>query len=91
MKWLIERQIQGKDDLGFDAAKGKVKAPWLSWGPYLWGSGTTARSDGLVWEPSDFTSNDGTHPTDSGRRKVADLLLKFFTTDTTARPWFVAP
>ena len=91
VKWLVERQIQGKDDLNSDAAKGKVRSPWLSWGPYLWGSGPTARSDGLVWEPSDFTTQDGTHPTDSGRRKVADILLKFFTTDPTASPWFLAP
>jgi len=55
----------------------------------LWGDGTTARqADGLVWENRDL-SGDGTHPSDSGRQKVADLLLKFFKTDPFAKPWFV--
>lgn len=36
-------------------------------------------------------ANDGTHPSPtSGVQKVAGLLLDFFTTDPTARPWFLA-
>src|SRR5207249_1794375 len=31
VKWLIERQIKGEDGLNYDAKKGHVKAPWLSW------------------------------------------------------------
>jgi hypothetical protein len=34
--------------------------------------------------------NDGTHPSPSGQQKVAALLWKFFTTDATAKSWFVA-
>ena len=31
----------------------------------------------------------GTHPSDSGRRKVAGLLLRFMKTDPTAKTWFI--
>jgi hypothetical protein len=31
------------------------------------------------------------HPSDTGQAKVAKLLLRFFTTDPTARGWFVKP
>ncbi|MCX7908701.1 MAG: glycosyl hydrolase [Ignavibacteria bacterium] len=86
VKWLIEDQINGDTLLSY---KGKeTKAPWLAWGPYLWAKGTTPRSDGLIWERDDFGS-DGTHPSDKGRLKVANLLLKFFSTDETATPWFL--
>jgi uncharacterized protein (TIGR03437 family) len=83
---MIEAQIDGDPELDFTDGH----APWLSWGPYLWADGTTARDDGLVWECSDFRE-DGTHPSESGRQKVAAMLLNFFESDTTARPWFVAP
>jgi hypothetical protein len=64
------------------------KAPWLAWGPYLWADGRKPRSDGLIWECTDFIS-DGTHPSDAGRTKVAQLLLSFFKTDSTATIWFL--
>ena len=35
VKWVIEDQINGAPDLNYDPARGPVKAPWLSWGPYL--------------------------------------------------------
>ncbi len=84
VKWLVEKQIQGNADLTYR----DHKAPWLSWGPYLWAAGTTPRADGLVWEESDF-GPDGTHPSISGRRKVAEQLWRFFSTDSTTRPWFI--
>jgi len=87
VKWLIEDQLKGNRDLNFDSGKGEVKAPWLSWGPYLWANGTQKRADGFSYQESDF-GNDGTHPSASGQRKVATLLLQFFKTDTTAKPWF---
>ncbi len=88
VKWLIEQQIDGDKSLNFDPARGEVKAPWLSWGPYLWANGSTKREDGFAYEPDDFTSNDGTHQSPSGQRKVGQLLLKFFETDSTTKPWF---
>ncbi len=84
VKWLIEAQIRGDADLDFTAGR----APWLSWGPYLWGDGTSPRDDGLVWNCADF-GTDGTHPSDSGRAKVAAMLLNFLKSDSTARRWFV--
>jgi hypothetical protein len=78
VKWLV-----------LDRIAGKLTGPWLAWGPYLWTNGEKGRKDGLVWRCSDTSEFDGTHPTASGQQKVAQLLLKFFTTNATARPWFV--
>jgi hypothetical protein len=88
VKWLIEQQIKGDKELNYDSSKGEVKAPWLSWGPYLWANGTAKRADGLSYEESDF-AGDGTHPAASGQRKVAEQLLGFFKEDATAKGWFV--
>jgi lysophospholipase L1-like esterase len=32
---------------------------------------------------------DGVHPSEAGRKKVAEMLLNFFKTDAEARKWFV--
>lgn len=90
VRWLIEDQIRGKPELNYDPEKGEVKSPLLLWGPYLWGDGVKPRQgDGLVWKREDL-AGDGTHPSDSGRRKVAEMLLKFFKTDGNAKGWFLA-
>jgi hypothetical protein len=89
VRWLIQDQIKGDKSLNYDPARGRVNSPLLLWGPYLWGDGLTPRkADGLVWEREDL-ANDGTHPSERGRKKVADLLLKFFNTDPNAKMWFV--
>ncbi|MCX7017034.1 MAG: hypothetical protein NTW86_31485 [Candidatus Sumerlaeota bacterium] len=87
-KWLIADQIAGKPELNYDLAKGEVKSPWIAWGPYLWTDGTKGRKDGLIWVRDDVGA-DGTHPSESGRMKVAKLLLDFLKTDPTAKPWFL--
>ena len=89
VRWLIQDQMSGSKDLNFDADKGAVKSPLLLWGQYLWADGTTPRkSDGLIYERKDL-GPDGTHPSDSGRRKVADQLLKFFQSDPFASKWYL--
>jgi hypothetical protein len=89
VRWLIQDQIKGEPALNYDAARGAVKAPLLLWGPYFWGDGVTPRkSDGLVWLRDDL-AGDGTHPSQSGRAKVAQMLLNFCKNDPLARPWFV--
>jgi hypothetical protein len=88
VKWLIEQQLKGDPMLNYDPAKGEVKAPWLSWGPYLWANGENRRKDGFSYDVSDFAA-DGTHESPSGQEKVAKLLLTFFKTDSTTRGWFV--
>lgn len=88
VKWLIERQLQGDPALNFDPRKGPVKAPWLSWGPYLWANGSTPRADGFSYESGDFTEQDGTHQSPAGMTKVGGQLLQFFQNDGTSRPWF---
>jgi hypothetical protein len=91
VRWLIRDQIEGKSDLNPDASKGPVTAPLLMWGPYLWADGVKGRKvDALRWERGDL-AGDGTHPSESGQRKVAALLLKFFETDPTASGWFLSP
>lgn len=72
-----------------DRMRGKLKGPWIGWGPYLWADGLRARSDGLTWTCDDFRK-DGTHPSAAGAAKVARLLLQFFKSDPTAKNWFLA-
>lgn len=69
---------------------GPVVAPWLGFGPYLWTDGLTPRSDGLVWTCADVQP-DGTHPSLSGRVKIASLLQDFFTQNALAAPSHVSP
>jgi hypothetical protein len=87
-RWLIQDQIAGKPELNYDPQKGEAKAPLLLWGAYFWGDGVTPRKgDNLVWQRDDF-AGDGVHPSPGGREKVARMLLDFFKTDETAKPWF---
>jgi hypothetical protein len=89
VKWLIERQLQDDPALNFDPRKGPVKAPWLSWAAYLWTNGSTPRSDGVFFVYEDFRDNDHMHESPAGQQKVGRLLLQFFKTDPTTKPWFV--
>jgi hypothetical protein len=89
VKWLIEQQIKDDPNLNHDASKGPVKAPWLSWGPYLWANGTTPRSDGFRFALDDFRENDRMHESPKGQLKIGKQLAQFFKTDPTARSWFL--
>lgn len=82
VRWMIERQMEGDVELALD------KVPLLVWGPYLWAEGERGRgTDDLVWLKGDF-AGDGVHPSQSGRAKVAKLLLDFVMSDPLAKPWF---
>jgi hypothetical protein len=71
VRWVILDQIARRK-------KGRVDGPVLVWGPYLWADGVRPRkSDKLVWERKDLGA-DGVHPSETGRQKVAKLLLAFF-------------
>jgi lysophospholipase L1-like esterase len=76
VRWLIQDRMQGK-----------LKGPWIGWGPYLWTDGERGRADGLVWKCEDVRK-DGTHPSATGAAKVARALLQFFKSDPTAKTWF---
>ena len=81
-RWLIQRQIKG------DAELALTKTPLLLWGPYLWAEGEKGRkTDDLKWVRGDFVG-DGVHPSETGRDKVAKLLLNFLTEDPLAKGWF---
>ena len=88
-KWMIEDQINGLAALNYDPALGTVRSPWIDWGTYNWANGLMPRSDGLTWACADFAS-DGTHPSASGREKVAQMLLTFVQGDDTAASWYLA-
>ena len=86
VRWLIQRQINGDDALVHDGDK--PRAPVLLWGPYLWADGVTPRqADKLVYTREDLAA-DGTHPSPTGRRKVASVMLDFFKTDPLTKSWF---
>jgi len=55
----------------------------------LWTDGVKGRKDGFVWTRDDC-GPDGTHPSNSGREKVAHLLLDFLKREPTAQGWFFA-
>jgi len=86
VRWVIDDQLNSL--LPFSGPS--RDAPWMAWGPYLWANGLTPRSDGLTWACGEF-ADDGTHPGTAGRQKVAEMLLRFFQTDATAREWYVGP
>jgi len=65
------------------------QAPWVARGPCLWADGIGPRSAGLTWACSDLSGTNGAHPSASGQKKVAALLLDFIRTDPTAREWFL--
>ena len=86
VRWLIQRQIRGDNALAYSTDK--PLAPVLLWGPYLWADGVTPRqADKLVYTREDL-ADDGTHPSQAGRQKVAKLMLEFFKTDPLAKSWF---
>jgi hypothetical protein len=85
MRWVIEDQLAGGGMLDFGGPG--ASAPWIAWGPYLWADGVRPNGHGLSWACADLQS-DGTHPSTSGRDKVAQRLLDFVRTDPTAREWW---
>ena len=89
-KKIIENQINNDPTLQYSGPN--ANSPWLSWGIYMWSDGSTPQqtNPNVFWVcPADFNVNDGTHPSVTGAQKVANLLLNFFTTDSTATPWFL--
>lgn len=90
-RWVVQSQIRGDASLNYDPARGRVKAPLVLWGPYLWACGDSPRKlDGLTWTQNDVRS-DRLHPNESGCKKTTTLLLNFFKTDPGASRWFLKP
>ncbi len=82
VRHLIQQQISGDESLALS------KSPLLLWGPYLWADGEKGRKyDDLKYTKEDF-GPDGTHPSNTGREKVAKQLLEFFATNPLAKSWF---
>jgi len=90
VKWLIGDQIAGKAERNYHPAKGPVAALWCEWGPYVWAHGIKANRDGLSDMRADYSEQDGTHPSPSGRIKVATRLVHFLKTDPRSRVWLMA-
>jgi hypothetical protein len=89
-KWLIEQQLGGDPAVNYDPTRGPVRAPWMSWGPYIWANGEKPRSDGFRFVLQDFMATDQMHESPQGQIKVGNEMLRFFKTDPTTRGWFVA-
>ncbi len=82
VRHLIQQQVAGEKELSLE------KTPLLLWGPYLWAEGEKGRKvDSLMYVKEDFIA-DGVHPSQSGKEKVAKLLLDFFATNPLAKGWF---
>ena len=89
VKKVIEDQINGDVQLTYSGSG--AKAPWMSWGIYMWSDGSTPQTSNpnvFFTCPTDY-QNDGTHPSTVGAQKVGGLLLNFFSTDSTCTPWFL--
>lgn len=90
--WVVKSVIEEKIDLDSKSANPAIRTPWLAWGIYLWSDGSTPQltNPDVFWNcPNDLNPSDGTHPSLVGAQKVGNLLLKFFSTDSTATPWFL--
>ena len=74
-KWLVS------DRMG-------ALGPYVTWGPYLWAH-SGCNEQGLRW-CCDYTGNDFTHPSNTGRSEVGQALMTFLSNDSTAAPWFLA-
>lgn len=91
VRQVILDQINGDATLNFNPASGPVVAPYLSWGPYLWIDGDNPRADGRTWPVSFVSPQDCVHPEQPAKDAVAAMLWEFFTSDSTATPWFRHP
>ena len=88
IKKVIEDQINGDPQLAYSGPN--AKSPWLSWGIYMWTDGSTPQitNPNIFWNCSTDFQNDGTHPSTTGAKKVGNLLLSFFSNDSTSASWF---
>jgi hypothetical protein len=90
VKWLVNAQITQQGTGAIDPLAGDLltAAPWVDWGPYLWGndSNNLPGSLALNWLPNDFVS-DGLHPSNYGVTQVGTTLLNFFL-NSPCTAWF---
>jgi len=91
VKWFINAQIVQRETGAIDPLAGDLltAAPWVAWGPYLWGSGDNnpPGSMAITWLSTDFDPSDEMHPGPSGVTKVGDALMNFFL-NSSYTPWF---
>ncbi|MFN3940887.1 MAG: hypothetical protein ACK4IY_09885, partial [Chitinophagales bacterium] len=85
MKFLIEEQINGNKALAYTGDN--AKAPLLMWGPYFWTQGDKPRQDGYTFTP-DMTVEDGVHPNELGKIKVANDIIQFWESDPVSQLWY---
>jgi len=92
VKWLVQAQVRQMTTCEINAVAGDLgdsAASWIGWGPYLWAEANHPRSDGFFSVREDF-SDDGTHPSQQGIRKIGGFLLEWFL-HSAYTPWFRNP
>lgn len=72
VKWLIENQIENKNEFT------EQNIPFIDWGPLLWTDGTKGNKQGYSWDCDD-SGKGGIHPSSKGRMKEAARMYLFFT------------
>jgi hypothetical protein len=92
VKWLVAAQINQRRSGTIDPLAGDLitSAPFVDWGPYLWGSDSAnpPGSQAITWVAGDFIA-DGIHPAPAGITKCANALMSFFL-NSDLTPWFRA-
>ncbi len=91
VKWLIEQQIDGDKSLNFDPARGEVKASVAELGTVSLGQRLDETRRRLLLRAGRLHSQRRYAPIAVRQRKVGQLLLKFFESDSTTKPWFKQP
>jgi len=87
VKWLLEDQFRGREELQFEGPS--ARAPLVAWSSYFWTAGDQIRHDGYRWT-SDDVVKDGVHLSPSAQTRVAKELLDFFAKDSYTKTWYAA-
>ncbi len=91
VKRLIQAQINQLATGEIDSLAGDLSlalAPWLTWGPYLWATGTP-RSDGLFWVLADYDPKDGSHFSQRGETKASANMIGWFSNSPFSMCWLI--
>ncbi len=87
IKFLVEKAIDNEP--GYESSGPSAQIPLVTWGSYHWTDGSTPRLDGLFLDCEVDVSGDGLHLSGQGEYKMGQQIFDFFSTDTTAKYWYL--